>query len=138
MKTKIFDLLRQPRYRYLIFGGSVYGLELIVIVIAQQLGASSVLAVGISFWVGLVVSFLLQKLVTFGDRRMARKILTVQIIAFSLLVLFNFGFTLLVTRLLSPPVPAVIVRTLALATTTIWNFYLYKTRIFNTGNGLVY
>src|SRR5579859_2547479 len=130
MKTKLANLLKRPVYRYLIIGGSVYGLELLVILVAQKLGASPVAAVGISFWAGLVVSFILQKLVTFGDKRLAPKIVTGQVLAFSFLVLFNFGFTLLVTKLLSPPIPAVITRTLALGTTTIWNFYLYKTRIF--------
>jgi hypothetical protein len=47
-----------------------------------------------------------------------------------LLVLFNFGFTIAVTKLLANILPAVISRTLALLTTTIWNFYLYRTRIF--------
>ena len=130
MKIDVKELLKKPGYRYLIIGGSVYLLELAVIFGAQAAGASSLLAVGLSFWIGLVVSFLLQKLVTFGDKRMHHKILIVQAAAFTLLVLFNFGFTLLVTASLSPPLPAVVTRTLALGTTTIWNFYLYKTRIF--------
>jgi putative flippase GtrA len=116
--------------RYIIIGVSVYLFELIVIVVSQLLGASAVVAVGLSFWLGLLVSFGLQKVVTFGDRRLHHKILIPQIVAFSLLVLFNFGFTLLVTKLLQAWLPAVITRTLALGTTTIWNFYLYKTRIF--------
>ena len=138
MKTKLKSLLARPGYRYLIIGGSVYLLELVVIVIAQQLGTSAVVAVGLSFWIGLSVSFLLQKLVTFSDKRMHHKILLPQLIAFSLLVLFNFSFTVLATKLLSPTLPAVVVRTLALGTTTIWNFYLYKTRIFKSDEGIVY
>jgi putative flippase GtrA len=102
-----------------------------VIIIAQWLGASPVLAVGISYWMGLVVSFILQKIVTFKDARMHHKVLIPQIIAFCLLVLFNFGLTLLITKLLSPPLPAVLSRTIALGLTTIWNFYLYKYHIFN-------
>ncbi len=132
MKAKIQALLQKPGHRYLVVGGSIYGLELVVIVIAQRFGASAVLAVGLSFWIGLVVSFALQKLVTFGDKRLHHRVLLPQIIAFSLLVLFNFGFTLLVTKLLYPALPAVVTRTLALGITTIWNFYLYKTRIFKT------
>jgi putative flippase GtrA len=132
LNSRLRKLLDSPGYRYLIIGGSVYLLELVVIFAALAAGTSSVTAVGLSFWIGLVVSFLLQKLVTFGDKRLHHKVLIPQIIAFSLLVLFNFGFTLLVTAWLSPPVPAVITRTLALGTTTLWNFYLYKTRIFNT------
>ncbi|MDB5170661.1 MAG: hypothetical protein JWO35_355, partial [Candidatus Saccharibacteria bacterium] len=57
-----------------------------------------------------------------------------QIVAFSLLVLFNFSFTVFVTSLLEDTLPAVATRTLALGITTIWNFYLYRTRIFKTGD----
>jgi len=124
--------------RYIINGVSVYIFELVVIVVAQKLGASAVVAVGISFWSGLSVSFLLTKLVTFSDKRMHHKVLVPQAIAFSLLVLFNFGFTLLVTKLLSSFVPAVVTRTIALGITTIWNFYLYKTRIFKTEDSPLY
>ncbi|HEX7633419.1 MAG TPA: GtrA family protein [Candidatus Saccharimonadales bacterium] len=124
--------------RYLVVGVSVYALELIVIVIAQQLGASSVVAVGVAFWVGLVISFTLQKFVTFGDKRTHHKVVIPQLLATTALVLFNFGFTLVVTKLLADVVPAVISRTLALGVTTIWNFYLYKTRIFKSEEQPVY
>lgn len=137
MPDKLMALLKRPGYRYLIIGVSVYLLELIIIVLALELGASAVLAVGLSFWIGLVISFLLQKLVTFGDKRTHHKVLIPQLIAFSLLVLFNFGFTVFVTSLLSDTVPATITRTIALGLTTIWNFYLYKTRIFKQSEGLV-
>jgi putative flippase GtrA len=138
MKNKLQNLLKKPGYRYVIIGGSVYLVELGVIVIAQAMGASAPLAVGISFWVGLLISFVLQKLVTFNDKRMHHKILLPQILAFSLLVAFNFSFTIAATALLSPPLPAVISRTLALGVTVIWNFYLYKTRIFKRDDELVY
>jgi putative flippase GtrA len=119
--------------RYLVVGVSVYLFELLVIVVAQrQWHASSVVAVGLSFWLGLMVSFGLQKFVTFGDKRTHHRIVLAQLATVSLLVVFNFGFTLLLTKLLSGVVPAVICRTLALGMTTIWNFYLYKTRIFKT------
>ena len=132
MKAKLHTLLKKPGHRYVLVGGSVYAIELIVIVVAQRLGASAVFAVGLSFWIGLVISFVLQKLVTFGDKRLHHHVLITQVIAFSLLVLFNFGFTLLVTKLLQAELPAVVTRTLALGITTIWNFYLYRTRIFKT------
>lgn len=136
--SRLKELLKRPGYRYLIIGGSVYVLELAVIIISQQLGAGPVLAVGLSFWIGLIVSFILQKIVTFGDKRTHHKVLIPQIIAFSLLVLFNFGFTVLVTKLLQNTLQPTITRTFALLTTTIWNFYLYKTRIFRPEKGMVY
>jgi putative flippase GtrA len=138
MVNRVKALLKTSKGRYLVIGTSVYALELLIIVVAQQLGASAVVAVGLSFWIGLGISFGLQKLVTFGDKRLHHKVLIPQIAAYCLLVLFNFGFTILVTDLLSPPVPPVITRTLALANTTIWNFYLYKTRIFKTSDSAVY
>jgi putative flippase GtrA len=116
--------------RYLAIGVTVYLVELLIIVAAQQLGASAVVAVGLSFWLGLGLSFGLQKFVTFGDKRIHHKVLLPQLAAYGGLVLFNFGFTILVTRLLQAWLPAVITRTVALGITTIWNFYLYKTRIF--------
>lgn len=135
--AKLNALLKRPGYRYLLIGGSVYALELVVIVMAQTLGASAIVAVGSSFWIGLVISFLLQKIVTFSDKRAHHKILISQIIAFSLLVIFNFGFTILITKLLTPAAPAVITRTIALLITTTWNFYLYKTHIFKSAAVLV-
>ena len=119
--------------RYLVIGVSVYIFELLVIVIAIQMGSSNVVAVGISFWLGLLVSFALQKIITFGDKRMHHRVLLPQIAAFSLLVLFNFGFTILFTKATTHLMPAVLSRTLALGITTIWNFYLYKTKIFKSG-----
>jgi putative flippase GtrA len=124
-------MLSNPRLkRYILFGGAIYVLELLIIVGAEHIGESSVLAIGISFWSGLVISFILQKLFTFRDTRMHHRVLLPQVAAFSLLVLCNFGFTLLMAKLLAHSLPAVVIRTIALGITTIWNFYLYKSRIF--------
>ena len=122
--------LRRPGYRYLVIGGSVYVFELLVIVVAQGLGASAPWAVAISFCLGTLVSFWLQKLVTFGDKRLHHRIVIPQLIATGLLVLWNLSFSVALTKLLEHDVPAVVTRTVALAITTVWNFYLYKTRIF--------
>ncbi len=130
MPPKLAELLKRPGVRYLLVGGSVYVFELVIIIVAQYYGASAVAAVAYSFILGTLVSFLLQKLVTFGDKRMHHKILVPQFLAACALIAFNFGFTLLVTKLLTNILPAVVSRTLALLTTTIWNFYLYRTKIF--------
>ena len=134
---RVRQLFNKPVGRYIFVGSSVYIIEVIVIIVLQKYGTSSIVAVGASFWVGLVISFMLQKLITFRDKRVQKKVLIPQIIAFALLVLFNFAFTLIVTKLLAPPLPAVLTRTIALGLTTIWNFYLYKTRIFNMHNELI-
>jgi putative flippase GtrA len=129
-KPKLIELRQRPGLRYVLVGGTTYVVELAVIVLAQHLGASAVRAVAISFWFGLIVSFTLQKLVTFSDRRTHHKVVLSQIASFSLLVLFNFGFTIVVTKLLQHALPVVVIRTLAIGITTLWNYYLYKTRIF--------
>ncbi len=132
---RIGVLLQRPLYRYLVIGGSVYVFELLVIVVAQALGATPVWAVAISFSLGTLVSFFLQKLVTFGDKRMHHRVLLPQMVATALLILWNFGFSVLVAKLLEGVVPPVVSRTFALAVTTVWNFYLYKTRIFKNAEG---
>lgn len=123
-------VLKRPGVRYLAIGGSVYIFELAVIVVAQHFGATPTWAVAISFMLGTAVSFFLQKLVTFGDKRMHHRILLPQMVATALLIIWNLGFSVLLTRLLQDHMPAVLTRTLALGITTIWNFYLYKTKIF--------
>lgn len=129
--NQFLKFMRRPTFRYLVVGVAVYVVELIVIIVAQQFGATPVWAVTWSFGVGLVFSFLLQKLFTFRDRRMQHKIIISQAVAVILLILFNLGFTLVVIKLLENMLPPVVTRTIALLVTTIWNFYLYKTRIFN-------
>src|SRR5438132_1018606 len=100
-------MMQKPGYRYLFIGGSIYLFELAVIVVAQQFGASAVWAVALSFGLGTLISFFLQKFVTFGDKRMHHKILIPQIIATTLLILWNLGFSVLVTKLLQHHAPAV-------------------------------
>jgi len=132
MIDKLKAKLRGPFGRYLVIGVAVYLFELAVIYVAQHAGTGPVVAVGLSFWLGLIVSFALQKLVTFRDRRMHHRIVLAQFVAVMGLVLVNFLFTLLVARLLSDIAPAAVSRTIALGITTIWNFYLYRTRIFTS------
>lgn len=132
LSPRLKVLLARPGIRYLVVGGSVYIFEIAVIVVAQKLGANNLFAVGLSFWLGFLVSFGLQKFIAFGDKRTHHKIVIPQFIATACLVLFNFGFTLLVTKLLATILPAIVTRTLALGITTFWNFYFYRTRIFNT------
>jgi len=131
------QLLKRPGYRYLLIGGSVYAFELAVIVLAQRLGATAVWAVAISFCLGTLVSFFLQKLVTFGDKRMHHRVLIPQLVATVVLILWNLGFSVLLTKLLQHHFPAVVTRTVAIGVTTIWNFYLYKTHIFKNSNEVI-
>jgi putative flippase GtrA len=133
-----WNKLKPQTKKYLVIGASIYLLELLIITLAQYLGANSVVAVAISFWIGLGMSFTLQKIITFDDKRMHHKVIAKQIFVFGLLVIINFGFTILLIKLLTPTFPAVISRSIALAITTSWNFYIYKKRIFTTEGTLVY
>ena len=83
------------------------------------------------------MSFFLQKILTFGDTRMHHRILIPQLIATIILVVWNFGFSLLVAHILAHHTPAIVSRTIALGITTIWNFYIYKTRIFKNDEELL-
>jgi len=137
MWAKLTSLLSRPGYKYVAVGGTVYLFELAVILVAQHLGAGPVLAVALSYCIGTMMAFLLQKLFTFGDKRMHHKILVPQLIAMLCLVLFNFGFTVLLARLLAHRVPAIVSRSIAIGITTVWNFYLYKTHIFKSDTYIV-
>lgn len=130
LKTKIKKYSQNTLHRYLVIGGSVYLLEMIIILTSQKLGASPVTAVGVGFWVGLVVSFLLTKFVTFSDNRKNTKVVLSQAVAYGALVLFNFLFALLVAKIFVNILPAVASRTISLIITTIWNYFLYKRHIF--------
>jgi putative flippase GtrA len=130
MVNKLRALLKRPLYRYVLVGGSVYVFEVVVIIAAQRMGASALVSVALGFLLGLIVSFWLQKLVAFRDHRLHHRILLPQFMAVTLLVVWNLSFTLLLTKLLQRWLPAVVIRTIALGITTLWNFYLYKTRIF--------
>jgi putative flippase GtrA len=137
MGQNFSNLLKRPGIRYLIIGGSVYLFELIVIVIAQRHGYRAYLAITLSFWLGLILSFILQKVVTFQDKRLHHKVLIKQIVSYMILIIFNYGFTLFVTKLLVAHLSLLIIRTISLIMTTAWNYYLYKTHIFKTEEPLV-
>jgi putative flippase GtrA len=138
MKARVAIVLKKPFVRYLLVGGGVYALELLVIITGQRAGLAAVPAVALAFWVGLLVSFVLQKFVTFGDHRTHHKIVLKQFLAVSLLVVWNFLFTIVVARLLAQHAPATVTRSIALLITTLWNFYLYKTSIFRGPENPVY
>lgn len=131
-------IINQQTKPYLLIGGSVYVFELVIILLAQTWGANPVWAIGIGFCFGTLLSFGLQKFITFGDKRVQHKIIAAQLIATCALVVFNFVFTLVVAKLLTPFLPAILSRTIALGITTLWNFYIYKNHIFKVPSNFVY
>jgi putative flippase GtrA len=131
MTSLLSAIYSDTRVRYLVIGGSAYLIELAVLFSAQAAGAPGTLAVAISFIVGTAISFLLQKVIAFKDRRFHKKIIFSQALLYVALVVFNFVFTVLAVWLLENYFPVAVIRTVALGITVIWNYYLYKTRIFN-------
>jgi putative flippase GtrA len=108
----------------LVVGGSVYVFEMAVIFLAQGLGATPVWAVTLSYALGTLLAFLLQKFVTFGDKRVHHRILIPQLLATCALVAWNLLFTVLLTKLFENMLPTVVTRTAAIAITTLWNFFI--------------
>ena len=61
------DLKIDRAFRYLLVGGLAYIFEIFSIFILKSIGLSSVEAVAISFWIGLVAAFILQKYIAFQN-----------------------------------------------------------------------
>ncbi len=131
----ISRLIRQVKtstlLRYIIVGGTSYAIELtVLLLLVHVLHFNTTLAISIGFWLGLVISFLLQKFLAFKNTDTRARRLTIQTVYYALLVLFNYGFTLLFVHLLEPFIDLSIARTLALIITTAWNYIIYKKVIF--------
>lgn len=117
--------------RYAVVGASAYVIEMsCLLVLRHFLGLSPVSAVAISFWIGLIVAFVFQKLITFKNYDKRTHIVFGQMLAYGLLVVWNYGFTLLSVKLLSRSVSVFIVRTAVILIITSWNFIVY-TKLFN-------
>ena len=128
-------LIRQVKtstlLRYIIVGGTSYAIELsVLLLLVRVFDFNTTLAVSIGFWLGLVISFLLQKFLAFKNTDTRARRLTIQTVYYALLVLFNYSFTLLFVHLLEPFIDLSIARTLALIITTAWNYIIYKKVIF--------
>jgi putative flippase GtrA len=113
--------------RYLLVGGFAYVVEIASLwVFTHPMGLSPLTAVAISFWIGFVVAFILQKFVAFENHDKRVRIIAGQLIWYSLLVGWNYLFTLLLVKLFGGTVSVFIVRTIAILVITSWNFWAYK------------
>jgi putative flippase GtrA len=109
-----------------------YAVELSAIYFFKDiLNISSTSAVAFAFWIGLGVSFILQKFATFQNKDTSIHSTSNQIISYGALVFINYIFTLGFVELFSPIVGVYAARTVALGITTIWNFFVYKRIIFS-------
>jgi putative flippase GtrA len=118
-------------FRYVFVGGLTYLADIAVLIgLYSGLHASRALAASASFWVGLLFSFFLQKLVAFQDYQKEMKALSKQALYYAILVIFNYSLTVFVVSLF-PGRDIVYSRTLAVAITTLWNYIIYKHLVFN-------
>ena len=113
--------------RYIIVGGCAYLIEMATLFGLKD-GAkfSSIKSVAISYWVGLIVAFFLQKIVTFKNHDRRVHVLAKQILMYACLVLFNYAVTLIAVHLLTPKLSVFLIRTIVIALGTIWNYFFYR------------
>lgn len=118
--------------RYLIVGTLAYAVEMIILYgLRYALNLSPLKAVAISFWTGLVVAFILQKIITFKNHSRSLHILSKQLGGYGVLVAFNYAFTLLLVNLFSPSFSVFLIRTMAILITTLWNYIIYRSLFKN-------
>jgi putative flippase GtrA len=135
----MIDLLKRllkesSLFRYVFVGGFTYLIDIGVLIgLYAGVHTSRALAASASFWVGLLFSFLLQKLIAFQDYQKEMRAISKQALAYGFLVAFNYGLTVFIVDQF-PGRDIVYSRTLAVAITTLWNYVLYKHVIFRKGS----
>lgn len=124
-------LLRESSlFRYVFIGGLVYLIDIGVLIgMYDGLHTARALAASASFWVGLLFSFMLQKLVAFQDYQKEVKAISKQAISYGVLITFNYALTVFIVSLF-PGRDIIYSRTLAVAITTLWNYVIYKKLVF--------
>jgi len=113
--------------RYLLVGGTGYIVEMGALYVLHYVcNLSSFASAAVSFWIGFVVAFVLQKLVTFKNFERRPETVARQILFYSLLTGWNYLFTLVLVKLFAGHTSVLVVRTVAIAIITLWNFVVYK------------
>jgi len=126
-------MIRIPRQFivYLVVGIGSFLIEMAALYFFKEvLRFSDLLSVGISFWIGFVVAFILQKIVTFKNKDKTVKTVGKQMVVYAALAGWNYIFTLGLVGFFADTTSVFWVRTVAIGITTIWNFVLYRTIIF--------
>lgn len=122
---------KQPLVRYVFVGGISYIAEMLTLYVCSTLlGLSSIPSVTISFWIGFVLSFILQKVVAFSNKERALKRLFWQSASYAILVLANYLFSIATVAMFDSITGIYIARTIALIITTSWNYVIYSKLIF--------
>lgn len=136
MIDKLVQLVKEKTVlRYIAIGGTSYVIELSALLTLTKLfHLNPIIAVGISFWIGLITSFFLQKFFAFSNKTIQAKQLLSQSIMYGVLVLVNYLFTLWFVGVFNSITGLVVSRTIALIITTFWNYFVYKYILFPTSN----
>jgi len=122
--------------RYVIVGGVAFLIEMgALFVLRSTMQLDSILAVAISFWVGFVAAFLLQKYVAFQHKDARPKVLARQLAFYSLLVAWNYIFTLAVAHYFANVASIFVLRTVVILIVTTWNFAVYRWVFKEQGEG---
>jgi putative flippase GtrA len=128
------NLIRSTYARYFVVGGLAYLVDIgILSGLYYGFHLSRVVSASISFWVGFLFSFAMQKMVAFQDYQKEMKSISKQAFMYGLLVAFNYLFTILVISIF-PSRYVLASKTLAVAVSTIWNYFVYKHLIFGSGS----
>jgi putative flippase GtrA len=112
--------------RYVAVGLTAYAAEMTALYAMKHIGRhGDVQAVAVSFWVGLIVAFVLQKMLVFQNYDRSVRSLSRQAVLYGLLVAWNYGFTLMVVHGLSRHISVFLLRTGVIGIVMGWNFLLY-------------
>lgn len=116
--------------RYIAVGGISYFVELgIILLMVQAFGFHRTVATGISFWIALIISFILMKIVAFKNYEKQLNTIFKQSALYLFIVLLNYAFTLSLVSFFSED-KLIISRSLAMLIVTTWNYLFYKLVIF--------
>jgi putative flippase GtrA len=125
-------LFAHPVIRFLFVGGLTYIVDIgILIGLHYGLHIQRAIATSASFWVGLLFSFGLQKLVAFQDYQKEIKAISKQAIWYGVLIAINYFFTIFIVSFF-PDKDLILSRTVAVIITACWNYFFYKHIIFRS------
>lgn len=124
---------KQKLLKYIAVGGFAYFTEMLSLyVLNNVLNLTAITSVAISFWIGFCMTFVLQKIITFKNNINHPKAIAKQVILYSALVAFNYGFSIFMVSLLHAKLNVYIIRTLTIGIIVCWNYIIYSKFIFNS------
>lgn len=115
--------------RYIVVGGTTFLIDYIALIVLHgKLDLTIPIAASIAYWSSIIFNFTMNRWWTFSaaDNKNIHK----HISAYSVLLLFNYFFTVISISLLSKYISYIIVKPLIVITQTIWTYRIYKHVIF--------